>query len=137
MTLKIEGVWCKTRTEFEKLAKSGDYDLTISYFDIVNRLVKSDPYSEEPSDIIVSLYIRKLIQKLIEDSVLADNEAAKILYMFKSLDGTTVLNFKDFIQDLIPNGSPYDIDLIIINRCDYPKKGVLSKFDNVRFIDHD
>ena len=65
MTLKIEGVWCKTRTEFEKLAKSGDYDLTISYFDIVNRLVKSDPYSEEPSDIIVSLYIRKLIQKLI------------------------------------------------------------------------
>ena len=137
MTLKIEGVWCKTRTEFEKLAKSGDYDLTISYFDIVNRLVKSDPYSEEPSDIIVSLYIRKLIQKLIEDHVEADSEAAKILYMFKSLDGTTVLNFKEFIQDLIPIGSPYDIDLIIINRCDYPKKGVLSKFDNVRFIDHD
>ena len=36
MTLQIEGVWCKTRTEFEKLAKSGNYDLTISYFDIVN-----------------------------------------------------------------------------------------------------
>ena len=35
MTLQIEGVWCKTRTEFEKLAKSGNYDLTISYFDIV------------------------------------------------------------------------------------------------------
>lgn len=135
MTLKIEGVWCKTRTEFEKLAKSGDYDLTISYFDIVNRLVKSDPYSEEPSDVIVSLYIRKLIQKLITDKVEGENAEAKLLYMFKNLDSNAVLNFKHFIADL--TGDPYDMDLIIINRCDYPKRGVLSKFDNVRFIDHD
>ena len=55
--------------------------------------------------------------------------------MFKNLDGPAVLNFKDFIGDL--TGEPFDIDLIIINRCDYPKRGVLSKFDNVRFIDHD
>ena len=135
MTLKIEGVWCKTRTEFEKLAKSGDYDLTISYFYIVNRLVKSDPYSEEPSDVIVSLYIRKLIQKLITDKVEGENAEAKLLYMFKNLDSNAVLNFKHFIADL--TGEPYDMDLIIINRCDYPKRGVLSKFDNVRFIDHD
>lgn len=135
MTLKIEGVWCKTRTEFEKLAKSGDYDLTISYFDIVNRLVKSDPYSEEPSDVIVSLYIRKLIQKLINDKVEGEDAEAKLLYMFKNLDSNAVLNFKHFIADL--TGDPYDMDLIIINRCDYPKRGVLSKFDNVRFIDHD
>ena len=66
MKLHVEGVWCKTRTEFEKLAKSGEYDLTVSYFDIFNRLIKSDPYSKEPSDIIVSLYIRKLIKKLIK-----------------------------------------------------------------------
>ena len=135
MTLQIEGVWCKTRTEFEKLAKSGDYDLTISYFDIVNRLVKSDPYSEEPSDVIVSLYIRKLIKKLITDNVEKENENAKLLYMFKNLDSPAILNFKDFISDL--TGEPFDIDLVIINRCDYPKRGVLSKFDNVRFIDHD
>jgi hypothetical protein len=135
MTLQIEGVWCKTRTEFEKLAKSGNYDLTISYFDIVNRLVKSDPYSEEPSDVIVSLYIRKLIKKLINDNVEKENENAKLLYMFKNLDSPAILNFKDFISDL--TGEPFDIDLVIINRCDYPKRGVLSKFDNVRFIDHD
>lgn len=139
MNLKIEGVWCKTRTEFEKLAKSGDYDLTISYYDIVNRLVKSDPYSEEPSDIIVSLYIRKLIQKLIQDNLASEEEETnpKLLYMFKELDSSAVLNFKYFIGDLIPDGAPVDMDLIIINRCDYPKRGVLSKFDNVRFIDHD
>jgi len=101
----------------------------------VNRLVKSDPYSEEPSDVIVSLYIRKLIKKLINDNVEKENENAKLLYMFKNLDSPAILNFKDFISDL--TGEPFDIDLVIINRCDYPKRGVLSKFDNVRFIDHD
>lgn len=137
MTLQIEGVWCKTRTEFEKLSKSGDYDLTISYFDIVNRLIKSDPYSEEPSDIIVSLYIRKLIQKLVDNNVDKESEGAKLLYMFKDLNSDAILNFKKFITDITPEEVLFNMDLIIINRCDYPKKGVLSKFDNVRFIDHD
>lgn len=135
MKLHVEGVWCKTRTEFERLAKSGDYDLIVSYFDIFNRLIKSDPYSKEPSDIIVSLYIRKLIQRLIDDAVESEKDQAKILYMFKTLDGDSVLGFKEFVNDLFED--PFDLDLIIINRCDYPKRGVLSKFDNVRFIDHD
>lgn len=135
MKLHVEGVWCKTRTEFERLAKSGDYDLIVSYFDIFNRLIKSDPYSKEPSDIIVSLYIRKLIQRLIDDALESEKDQAKILYMFKTLDGDSVLGFKEFVNDLFED--PFDLDLIIINRCDYPKRGVLSKFDNVRFIDHD
>lgn len=135
MKLHVEGVWCKTRTEFDKLSKSGDYDLTVSYFDIFNRLIKSDPYSKEPSDIIISLYIRKLIQKLITDSVENEKDDAKILYMFKSLDADAVLAFRDFVETLIED--QFDLDLVIINRCDYPKRGVLSKFDNVRFIDHD
>jgi hypothetical protein len=135
MKLHVEGVWCKTRTEFDKLSKSGDYDLTVSYFDIFNRLIKSDPYSEEPSDIIISLYIRKLFQKLIIESIENEKDDAKILYMFKSLDADVVLAFRDFVETLIED--QFDLDLVIINRCDYPKKGVLSKFDNVRFIDHD
>jgi hypothetical protein len=98
-------------------------------------LIKSDPYSEEPSNIIVSLYIRKLIQRLIDDTIANEKEGAKILYMFKTLDADAVSGFKDFVNDLFEK--PFDLDLIIINRCDYPKKGVLSKFDNVRFIDHD
>ena len=57
MNLKVEGVWCKTRTEFDKLSKTGDYDLSVSYYDIFNRLIKSDPNNTEPSDIIISIYI--------------------------------------------------------------------------------
>jgi hypothetical protein len=133
MNLKIEGVWCKTRTEFDKLSKAGDYDLSVSYYDIFNRLVKSDPSSAEPSNIIISIYIRKSIEKVLED--LDDKEDVKILYMFKTLNAETVNNFRDFINDMIVD--PCELDLLVINRCDYPKSGVLSKFDNVRFIDND
>lgn len=133
MNLKIEGVWCKTRTEFDKLSKAGDYDLSVSYYDIFNRLVKSDPNSAEPSNIIISIYIRNSIEKVLED--LDDKEDVKILYMFKTLNAETVNNFRDFINDMIVD--PCELDLLVINRCDYPKSGVLSKFDNVRFIDND
>lgn len=133
MNLKIEGVWCKTKTEFDKLSKAGDYDLSVSYYDIFNRLVKSDPDSTEPSPIIISIYIRKAIEKVLED--LDEKEDVKILYMFKTLSAETVTNFRDFVNDMV--NEPCELDLLVINRCDFPKSGVLSKFDNVRFIDND
>lgn len=133
MILKVEGVWCKTRTEFERLSKSDNYDLAVSYFDVFNRLVKSDPYNEEPSDLIISLYIRKMISKAIENN--GDSSHIKMIYMFKDLDSNTVVNFKSFIEQIID--SPCELNLVIVNRCDYPKRGVLSKFDSVKFIDND
>ena len=30
MKLRVEGVWCKTRTEFDKLSKKDNYDLTFT-----------------------------------------------------------------------------------------------------------
>ena len=38
MVLKVEGVWCKTRTEFDRLSKASAYDVSVSYFDVFNRL---------------------------------------------------------------------------------------------------
>jgi hypothetical protein len=133
MNLKVEGVWCKTRTEFDKLSKTGDYDLSVSYYDIFNRLIKSDPNNTEPSDIIISIYIRKTIQKTLRD--LGEDSDAKILYMFKSLSADTVNGFREFINTMVDEEC--ELDLLVVNRCDFPKTGVLSKFDNVRFIDND
>ena len=133
MKLKVEGVWCKTRTEFDRLSKASAHDLSISYFDVFNRLVKSDPYNKEPSDLIISLYIRKMINKAINNKIGDDH--LKIIYMFKDLNSNTVVNFKSFMEHI--TDAQVQLDLVIINRCDYPKKGVLSKFDSVRFIDND
>ena len=136
MNVKIEGVWCKTRTEFDKLSKRGDYDLSVSYYDIFNRLIKSDPNNVEPSNIIISIYIRKSIQKVLWDlTEKEERDDVKILYMFKSLSADTVNGFRDFINSMVEEDC--ELDLLVVNRCDFPKTGVLSKFDNVRFIDND
>ena len=129
-------IWCKTRTEFDKLSKKGDYDLSVSYYDIFNRLIKSDPNNVEPSNIIISIYIRKSIQKVLWDlTEKEERDEVKILYMFKSLSADTVNGFRDFINSMVEEDC--ELDLLVVNRCDFPKTGVLSKFDNVRFIDND
>lgn len=133
MNLKVEGVWCKTRTEFDRLSKGGDYDLSVSYYDIFNRLIKSDPGNAEPSDIIISIYIRKAIQKVLTEYEETE-EDVKILYMFKTLNARTVTGFRQFINTMLDEDC--ELDLLVVNRCDFPKTGVLSKFDNVRFIDN-
>ena len=132
MTLRIAGIWCKTRQEFDKHTKNKDYDLVISHNDIYNRLLKSDPNDAEPSDTIISLYIQRLFRTIPTKFDSLDH--MNVAFLFKHLDKETVLNFKGFIEDSFPN---YQIDLVIIDRCDFPKKGVLSLFDSVKFIDND
>ena len=132
MTLRVAGIWCKTKSDFDKHTRSEDYDVIISHSDIYNRLLKSDPSAAEPSDIIISLYIQKLFGGLTEKY--ADREIINVAFLFKNLNKETVLNFKEYIDSSFDTNS---IDLIIIDRCDYPKKGVLSLFDSVKFIDND
>lgn len=130
MDLKIDGIWCKTKAEFNRYVKSEDYDTVVSYSDIYSRLLKSDPYGNEPSNVIVTLHIEKMFRSLLEKN----NESPKAAYLFKNLNQETVANFRDFISLM---SESYQLDLTIINRCDYPEISVLSKFDNVKFIDND
>jgi len=131
--MKIDCIWCKTRSEFDRYVKSENYDLVISYSDIYGRLLKSDPYGNEPSDVIISLYIEKMLRTLFESEQCCDEH--RLVYLLKNLDQETISNFKEFVSSMTDES--YEVGLTIINRCDYPKKGVLSKFDNVRFIDND
>lgn len=132
MTLKVAGIWCKTKSDFDKYIRQEEYDLVISHNEIYNRLLKSDPSDAEPSDVIISLYIQKLFKTIPRK--FEGLEEVNIAFLFKNLDSETVSNFKRFISSEFEMD---EMDLIIINRCDYPKKGVLSLFDAVKFIDHD
>jgi hypothetical protein len=134
MDYKINCVWCRTKSEFDALYKSSEYDLAVSYHDIYNRLVKSDPCNKEPSSIITSLYIRKLIKKSIDLKKESGCSQFTIIYLFKSLNSSSVDGFYKFISDVL--GTDFSMNLIVINRSDFPKKGVLSKFDNVRFVEN-
>lgn len=135
MDFRIECVWCKTKTEFDKLYRSFNYDLAVSYSDIYGRLMKSDPYNEEPSDIIISLYIRKLIKRSLDLKKDSEDNIFTIAYQFTSLDHDSVDGLYNFMSDLFEKD--FHMNLTVINRSDFPKQGVLSKFNNVRFIDND
>ena len=55
--------------------------------------------------------------------------------MLKNLTEDTADGLFDVIENLSPENSRIGTKLVIINRTDYPRKGVLSKFDVVKFID--
>lgn len=146
MKLKVECIWCKTKTEFNKLArdikKEDSYDKTkyqiISYNDVAERLSKSDPFGYAPSDTIISLQIQKMIKNLIEKNkkleTYQSGDTANITYLLKNLDKENVLNFKSFLSEI---SGGLEFDLVVINRDDSLDPGVLSKFDNVKFLDND
>ena len=147
MNLKVECIWCKTKTDFNRFAretkKSDDYDKfknqIISYNEIGDRLSKSDPYGNTPSETLVALHIQKLIRNLVNKNRRVEEEkeedqTAKVTYLLKNLNQENVLNFKNFIN-VIADG--VEFDLVVINREDKLDPKVLSKFDNVRIVDND
>lgn len=135
MNFNIECVWCKTKTEFDKLHRSFKCDLVVSYSDIHSRLMKSDPYNKEPSDIIITLYIRKLIKRSLDLKKGSVNSNFTIAYLLTSLDQKSVDGLYNFMSNLLEED--LHMNLTVINRSDFPKHGVLSKFNNVRFVDND
>jgi len=75
----------------------------------------------------------RMVSKLLEERKIYEN--TRILYMFKNLDRETVCNFKDYIGSF--EDYALEFNLTVINRTDYPKRGVLTQFDNVKFVEND
>lgn len=147
MNLKVECIWCKTKTDFNRFAretkKSEEYDKfknqIISYNEIGDRLSKSDPYGNTPSETLVALHIQKLIKNLVNknrrvEEEVEEDQTAKVTYLLKNLNQENVLNFKNFINEIADG---VEFDLVVINREDKLDPKVLSKFDNVRIVDND
>lgn len=147
MNLKVECIWCKTKTDFNRFAretkKSDDYDKfknqIISYNEIGDRLSKSDPYGNTPSETLVALHIQKLIRNLVNknrrvEEEVEEDQTAKVTYLLKNLNQENVLNFKSFINEIADG---VEFELVVINREDKLDPKVLSKFDNVRIVDND
>jgi hypothetical protein len=147
MNLKVECIWCKTKTDFNRFAretkKSEEYDKfknqIISYNEIGDRLSKSDPYGNTPSETLVALHIQKLIRNLVNknrrvEEEVEEDQTAKVTYLLKNLNQENVLNFKNFINEIADG---VEFELVVINREDKLDPKVLSKFDSVRIVDND
>ena len=147
MNLKVECIWCKPKTDFNRFAretkKAEDYDKfknqIISYNEIGDRLSKSDPYGNQPSETLVALHIQKLIRNLVNknrrvEEEVDEDQTAKVTYLLKNLNQENVINFKNFISEIADG---VEFDLVVINREEGLDPKVLSKFDNVRIVDND
>lgn len=147
MNLKVQCIWCKTKTDFNRFARetkrAEDYDKfknqIISYNEISDRLSKSDPYGNQPSETLIALHIQKLIRNLINKNKKVEEEQnveqdAKVTYLFKNLNQENVVNFKNFINEIAEG---VEFDLVVINREEDLDPKVLSKFDNIRIVDND
>jgi hypothetical protein len=135
MTIKLECIWCNNKAEFNKYIRlNGEGARTINYLDIVNKLMKADPYGSPPNDKVVGLHLLSALESSLS-SMEEGTREFKLIYLLKNLTEDTAEGLFDAITGLSPEDSRFCTKLVIINRTDYPRKGVLSKFDVVRFID--
>ncbi len=95
--LTIECVWCPSRREFNKFIKDIDKVSTkvIDHASIKNKLIKADPYGQEPSDSVVGLTI---VSEITRQLHIDNTDVSRVIYLFKNLEFEVVTNFKRLID---------------------------------------
>lgn len=76
----------------------------INYMDIFNKLTKNDFYQSEPSDAVVSSYLMKQLQ-----TVLDRNTTTSIFYVLGNLSEPTVKGIKRYVESLTNKEIEYNI----------------------------
>jgi hypothetical protein len=76
----------------------------INYMDIFNKLTKNDFYQFEPSDAVVSSYLMKQLQTVLDRST-----TTSIFYVLGNLSETTVESIKRYVESLTSKELQYNI----------------------------
>ena len=135
MNIKIECVWCNTKSEFNKFVRlHDDFTYVINHIDVAKKLMKDDDSGRNPSDHLIGLHIHNQLKMYNSKLDKFDNHPKTIIYLIKRLDKETAGNLKQTLNKILSTND-IEYNLNIINRDDYPKRGVLSHFDSVKFID--
>lgn len=136
MNITVECVWCNTKTEFNRFVRLHDEcAYVINYIDVSNKLMKADETNRMPSDSLVGLHIHNQIKMYSSKLDKFDEHPKSVIYLINRLSKETVDALRGTFTRLLDDDTNIVMNLTVINRDDYPKRGVLSKFDNVKFID--
>lgn len=132
--LTIECVWYKSKRDFNKFVRSiEDPQLAVIDFSIIkNKLIKADPYSNEPNDYVIGLNIMNTFKSTINSQ---KKTTTTIVYTFRDLDVSVVTNFKEMVSSYTDREITFTLNSL--NMSDVPNKKILNKFDSVKFIDND
>lgn len=131
--LNIECVWYKSKRDFNKFVRSiDDPQLSIIDYSIIkNKLIKADPYNEEPIDSIIGLNIIQSLKNAVNPE---KKPITTVVYSFKNLNIDTVSNTKDLINSITERKISFVLN--VLNMDQMPSKAILSKFDFVKFVDN-
>lgn len=133
MPLKIDYVWCNSKSDFVWYTKSFEYPVVVNYIDIIVNLVKSDIMNAEPPSAVVNLYIRKKITKIMEDS--KSQESPKFAYFIKDLEEDIVEGVFSLVLELAQfTEIEHSNNLVIVNHNGSIDKNLLARFDSVKFV---
>ena len=131
--LNIECVLYKSKRDFNKFVRSiEDPQLSIIDYSIIkNKLIKADPYNEEPIDSIIGLNIIQSLKNAVNPE---KKPITTVVYSFKNLNIDTVSNTKDLINSITEREISFVLN--VLNMDQIPSKAILSKFDFVKFVDN-
>lgn len=136
MNINIECIWCNSKTEFNRFVRLyGDSSYVINYIEVTNKLTKADPFGNKPSDNMVGLHIHGQIKMYSSKLEKFEKHPRTIIYLLKRLNKETTDALKRTVTNLLSDEHDISMNLTVINRDDYPKRGVLSKFDSVKFLE--
>lgn len=123
----INFVYDKDALTVKKFLKKVECHDTINYMDITNKLTKNDIYSVEPSDIIISSYITKYLEKTI---IQKNNRI--FFYVINTFEHSVIFNIKDYLYELIDsNELNEEIEFNIFLKEDFELDDKLKvEFDN-------
>jgi hypothetical protein len=94
----------------------------INYMDIFNKLTKNDFYQFEPSDAVVSSYLMKQLQIVLDRST-----TTSIFYVLGNLNESTVEGIKRYVESLTAKELQYNI----YHSPDINVNGSAKLFENV------
>lgn len=132
--LVIECVYCNSRREFNKFVRNNSEGSVkvIDHVSIKNKLIKADPYGEEPSDSIIGLNIINEITRCLRTDL---KKVDRVIYLFKTLDFEIASNFKELIEDKTQLPFKSTLYLIDIKKNIDPRINKL--FEQVNIIQND
>ena len=132
--LSIECVWCPSRREFNRFIRNTEKDMVkiIDHVSIKNKLIKSDPYGQDPSNSIIGLTIVNEITRCLRSDTMNVN---RVIYLFKTLDFEIVTNFKELVYS--NSEREYSISLTLINTREKIEERISVLFDSVNTIKND
>jgi len=94
----------------------------VNYMDIFNKLTKNDFYQHEPSDAVVSSYLMKQLQTILERST-----STTIFYVLGDINEPTIKGIQGYVESLTTK----DIEYNIYHSSDINVNGKVNLFENV------